>query len=324
MNCNQSPLTRHPQRSPPRFNAYGLLIVCRSRQRAWRRRSISAHNWLPWIWQTRRIVAWRHPLCPLKNAVYFALECGLPGERLVEAEAVFRAGRSKRYSQSTGTIDIPFRGHYCAVLIARHAAEVGSLDGSRFDDVIRALTIANGSRRGTLRLVASSAIGLLAWRTTAVDTEAKNALQKCKKIRDKKKRKKCIKKAKKRNPEPGVELCDGVACPENQKCCPDERCGQECCDNGRACNVVCSGPTGNDYCCDASRPVAICGGCWEAGSIQCEIPGHCCGPNQVCCGDDHCCDKDTQECRLNCGGVEGSNSCCGIGSVLCCPDGIPG
>ena len=125
------------------------------------------------------------------------------------------------------------------------------------------------------------------------------------------------KKKKKQN------LCGGVTCPEGRVCCPDQRCGPRCCANGRACEGACCGPNGNDYCCDETRPMCICGGCWQTGSTQCDHPDHCCSPGQRCCGAppyDHCC-AEGWECKIGCGGIPESATCCLIGAATCCPLG---
>ena len=123
----------------------------------------------------------------------------------------------------------------------------------------------------------------------------------------------------------GACVCGATTCASGQVCCPDKRCGRRCCANGRACNVTCCGPDGNNYCCDASRPVCICGGCWQAGSTQCDDPKHCCGPKQKCCGAppyDHCC-AEGWECWMGCGGIAESATCCKVGATTCCRDGHP-
>ena len=185
------------------------------------------------------------------------------------------------------------------------------MDNSRFDALVRALSTGSGPRRRTLGILAAGALGLLT-QLDREDAEAKD----CKKIKNKKKRKKCLDKAK-------SPTCGGVTCPEGRVCCPDERCGRTCCANGRACDVTCCGPNGNDYCCDASRPVCICGGCWQAGSTQCAHPKHCCSPGQRCCGAppyDHCC-AEGWECWMGCGGDPESAACCKDDAATCCKDG---
>ena len=195
------------------------------------------------------------------------------------------------------------------------------MDGQQFDDLARAWVEGSAPRRNALRFLVGGALGLLGWHSLE-EAAAHDTLKKCKKIKDKKKKKACIKKAKKHADQHAKEtpLCGGLTCPEGQVCCPDKKCGRTCCANGRACNVVCSGPNGNDYCCDATRPAAICGGCWQAGSVQCDDPKHCCGPlSPKCCGNDHCC-ADGWECLVGCPG----NTCCKGGqSPTCCPNGTP-
>lgn len=179
------------------------------------------------------------------------------------------------------------------------------MDADRFDAITRSL-FRSRSRRDAVASLLGSSVGMLGW-VDAQDAAAKN----CKKIKNKKKRKKCLAKAK-------AATCGSVTCAEGQVCCPDKRCGRTCCANGRACNVTCCGPNGNDFCCDASRPMCICGGCWQAGSVQCDDPKHCCGPlSPRCCGNDHCC-ADGWECLVDCPG----NTCCKGGqSPTCCPLG---
>ncbi len=195
------------------------------------------------------------------------------------------------------------------------------MDPSRFDALARSLG-SPASRR--------AAFGLLAVIAAIRGGDAEAA--KCKKPCGECKR--CT-KGKCKPARDGTKCGSGLTCQKGRCRCPsgkppcpnDGKCGLFCCANGRACDVVCSGPNGNDYCCHPSRPVAICGGCWQEGSKACP-QGHqpgCCGPGQVCCGDDHCCDEQTQECRVNCGGVQGSNSCCIKGSGPgCCEGGTAG
>jgi hypothetical protein len=205
------------------------------------------------------------------------------------------------------------------------------MDGPVFDALSRAVAHAR-SRRDVVRLLQGIVLGgplVLVGRT---ETAAK------------KKRKKKHKRRRKHDavpPQPVATVppaspvppapvsCGGVVCPAGELCCPDGRCGPRCCQNGRACTVTCCGPTGGDFCCPADRPVCICGGCWQAGSTQCDTPGHCCAPGLVCCGRDHCCDPVRnlvgEQCLVGCGGDPTSATCClGGQSPRCCPDGVPG
>src|SRR5687767_1951586 len=115
------------------------------------------------------------------------------------------------------------------------------MDDARFDELTRALAT---PRRAAIRLVAGSAIGLLLGCRAVEDAAAHDALTKCKKIKDKKKRKKCIKKVKAHNadhanePQPEctahADCDDGIfctvdTCDEGSNAClstPDDgRCG---------------------------------------------------------------------------------------------------
>jgi hypothetical protein len=71
------------------------------------------------------------------------------------------------------------------------------MDAERFDAITKAL-ITGFSRRSAMRLLASSALGLLGG-SAAPEAAAHDPLKKCRKIKDKAKRKKCLKKAKKHN-----------------------------------------------------------------------------------------------------------------------------
>jgi hypothetical protein len=180
------------------------------------------------------------------------------------------------------------------------------MDPTRFDALAKALG-SPASRRAAFRLIAA----LVALRGRAA------AAARCKKP--------CGEcgRCKKGKCKPAK---DGTACgtgPTRQKgrcACPS---GHVRCPDGRACDVTCSGPNGDDYCCDASRPVAICGGCWHAGSTACTVD-HCCGPDLDCCGGTHCC-ADGWQCVLGCGPERNTATCCRGGqSPRCCPEGTPG
>src|SRR5687768_6013271 len=69
------------------------------------------------------------------------------------------------------------------------------MDANRFDTMARSLA-ASGSRRRALALAISGAFAHL---LTRDDAEAHDLLKKCKKIKNKTKKKKCIKKAKAHN-----------------------------------------------------------------------------------------------------------------------------
>ena len=171
------------------------------------------------------------------------------------------------------------------------------MDGIRFDTLTRAFTPA-GSRRGALALLLSATLGQLGW-STAQDAGARN----CKKINNKKKRKKCLKKAK--GCAAGSRDCNGT-CISQSACCsqsectnlstpctngacnashqcvqvPNNRCqaGAECLLNGR-CATPCAG--------DADCPSCTCGATKEGGSHCRNVVGGTC-PVKTCTSTNDC------------------------------------
>jgi hypothetical protein len=93
------------------------------------------------------------------------------------------------------------------------------MDGDRFDQLLRSLA-ERPSRRAALRLLVGSILGNLVL-LTVTETEAHDKLKKCKKIDDKDKRKKCVKKAKKHN---ATHTTQPSACATGLP-----RCGGDCC-----------------------------------------------------------------------------------------------
>ncbi len=94
------------------------------------------------------------------------------------------------------------------------------MDGHRFDQLIRSFAQRNTARRSALRLAAGSALGVFGW-LSAEDAGAHNALAKCRKIEDKKKRAKCVKAARRHNKqhkEPKPELECDLPCRTSQRC----------------------------------------------------------------------------------------------------------
>jgi hypothetical protein len=139
------------------------------------------------------------------------------------------------------------------------------MDGARFDTLACAFVVA-GTRRRIVAVALAGALGLFG--AQAEQTAAKN----CRKIKDKKKRKKCLAKAK-----PCTPMCAG-------KICGDDGCGGIC---GVPCgaNTVCQG--GSCVCAFAS-----CGGrCCRAGQV-CLVNGSCahsCTSTASCpCPDSDC------------------------------------
>jgi hypothetical protein len=121
------------------------------------------------------------------------------------------------------------------------------MDADRFDTLIRLLRDPH-SRRGAFALALSGALAPLLARE---DTEAHDLLKKCKKIKDAKKKKACIKKAKQHNAQHASET---PAAPPTPSCQPD------------AAATTCAGRCGtvSNNC---GTPVAC---------------GQTCGPHRVC------------------------------------------
>jgi hypothetical protein len=204
------------------------------------------------------------------------------------------------------------------------------MDGAHFDTLARSLATA-GSRRRAITGLISGALGLFG--VLADETAAKN----CKKIRNKKKRKKCLAKAK-CVPRCAGKVCgpDGCggscgSCAGNEGChggtcicvphcggndCGDDGCGGSCgtCSGGRTCQSgQCTCPADQAFCggtcklgCEAgqSHHPITCNCCKDNG-IPCAAPGPdntCCSGNCVDFGDSiyGCFVKDDgQECDFN-------------------------
>jgi hypothetical protein len=99
------------------------------------------------------------------------------------------------------------------------------MDGDRFDSLTRAMTAAGTHRRALVLALGGALAPLLG----IGETDARNKLKKCKKIDDKKRRKKCIKKAK-----------NADSCQDGKKngSESDVDCGGTCprCQGGQICN----------------------------------------------------------------------------------------
>ena len=142
------------------------------------------------------------------------------------------------------------------------------MEPTRFDRLAMTYS-ALGTRRGLVRLLAGSALGgALAPLFGLPQTDAHNALKKCKKINDKAKRKRCVRKAKAHNathiaPAPSgcIPSCGGKECGTNGcdgscgSCATGSFCARGQCVIGQGtCNV------GEDDC--VTRTVDNCGpGC---------------------------------------------------------------
>jgi hypothetical protein len=158
------------------------------------------------------------------------------------------------------------------------------MDDARFDSLTRALSTA-GSRRA-MGLILPGVLALLAW-SGAQDAAAKS----CRKIKDKKKRKKCLAQAVPPPPVPPPTVCTPTCA---GKVCGDDGCGGVCglaCPAGEACVAGrCTCPVGTERCgadCVALCPGAglrnpeTCGCCMPNQSLYCAVgsPSSCCSGN---------------------------------------------
>lgn len=205
------------------------------------------------------------------------------------------------------------------------------MDDSRFDDLTRALA---APRRAALRLGAGGALGLLlGWRAVE-EAAAHNALAKCKKIRDKKKRKTCLRKARAHNnghvenAQPQCTTPDECPSPS-----PDQLCARAVCDGEGKCGIgpktsgtVCRAPAGI---CDATE---FCDGVsldcppdvFRSSTHQCGIPTGDCQRPSFCTGSSANCPpmtfkSPTEVCRAKVRECDRVEFCTG-NSATCPPD----
>ena len=187
------------------------------------------------------------------------------------------------------------------------------MDGSRFDELTRAMAL-KASRRASLKSgLALLTGGLMAGNgaiaearrssstTTAPPAVCPEGMTDC--------GGECC--------DAGMGCCGGVCCSQEQcgwqsaVCCPAETavCGADCCHEGQDCC--------DTECCDG-----VCYGeerCCPHGQEICD--GSCCAPGQSCCGDGCCdgvCANQGQTCCAT--GNVCNDSCCD-GGQTCCGDG---
>lgn len=162
------------------------------------------------------------------------------------------------------------------------------MDGSRFDALTKSLT-ATGSRRGTLGALLVTSLGLLGW-NGAARVQAHDLIGKCKKIEDKDKRKKCLKRARKHKAQhttriagcsTGLPRCGGSCCPAALANATVE-CGEGFDENdnpGFGCTYTCD-PGWED--CDG----IIANGCETHVAVDennCLFCGRACEAGETCC-----------------------------------------
>ena len=145
----------------------------------------------------------------------------------------------------------------CCAATLEHPAWKGSpLDADGFDILARSLTVTGSRRRALLLPLSGVFVSLLrgeAW-------QAAHAAKNCKKIKNKKKRKKCLAKA-------GMPNCD-------RKLCGDDGCGGSCgtCAGNEACQA-------GRCVCVANCSNRVCGsdGCTgSCGTGNCSVTGQSC------------------------------------------------
>jgi hypothetical protein len=176
------------------------------------------------------------------------------------------------------------------------------MDADRLDSLARSLA-RSGRRRTLLCLLTGGALGLAGW-PHADDAAAHNTLKKCKKIEDKKKRKACIKKAKKHNATHTITPITTCTPTCGGRTCGDNGCGGSCgaCGGSSSCiEGICTCPSPQEFCggtcvppCEATQarnPIS-CGCCTRFGnsSVNCdtaaEVSADCCSGK---CDDDGVC-----------------------------------
>jgi hypothetical protein len=186
------------------------------------------------------------------------------------------------------------------------------MDPNRFDTLLRYFS-ATPSRRDALQLLASSALGLLGWAATSEAT-THNTLNKCKKLKNKAKRKKCLKKAKAHNathtaqdptvqlppPDPCAGKAEGASCGTDRACCggtcvnlrtnPNHcgRCGYTCSPNSAG-SAICH--NGGCACPDFGAVCPSGCGCrsrYQGGTFCTALDATCVGAKQCPNGDVDC------------------------------------
>ena len=183
------------------------------------------------------------------------------------------------------------------------------MDEDRFDTLARALRSAP-SRRAALGSLAAGAFGLLGWADPR-QAAAKN----CKKIKNTKKRKKCLAKSGTCQPRDQATTCGLNGCgTKTDNCGNAVECGG--CSSANSCVsgfCTCAGgaPCGTGQTC--------CGdlGCKAALGGVCSIVADCCGTAGATCSGTTCCLKNGASCTQDiaascCTGICNGSGVCGI------------
>jgi len=182
------------------------------------------------------------------------------------------------------------------------------MDDQRFDDLVRSLFSGPAPRRAGLRLLAGGALGLLGLGAPA-RSGAHDPLSRCKKIGDKKKRQKCIKKGKahrRSHADPGPVCTPDCA----SSACGDDGCGGSCgsCEAQPATSCGTTGEcAGGDCALYGTQTVCRPASCGPSSFMQsvlvrearCDGKGACPPSTSADCAPYRC---DSGGCRTSCGG----------------------
>jgi hypothetical protein len=185
------------------------------------------------------------------------------------------------------------------------------MNGSQFDRLVRVLTDRSTTRRALAGGLTGGSVAALFGRAPANEAAAHNPLAACRRIKQKRKRALCVRRARQHNathrtpqpvPLPTPVECVADDCPDPGPCkvraCGDNVCAPENVPNGTSCgsnNETCGGgvccPFGHTTCfgtcvsraCDGS----LLGGCND----RCQAPG------RACCGGLFCRQTDSGQFR---------------------------
>lgn len=188
------------------------------------------------------------------------------------------------------------------------------MDGSQFDDLLRALSRSRRTMLGTALVAGGAITGL-----SAVDAKKKKKKKCAKKCADgccTSKHGKCIKRAQQSSTQCGT---GGEICRTNCEATTTEP--PEICDSG--CAGCCQGnaclPSTDEHCGFQGRACVACGAKEECGlaGTCCGLEGHACTNDDICC-QNRLCNTDLGKCcSTNSGPCESDLDCCNPDSSVC-------
>jgi hypothetical protein len=155
------------------------------------------------------------------------------------------------------------------------------MEPDRFESLLRLLSV-SPSRRSAVRLLGAVVLGS-PFALGGAGTDAHDAVKKCKKLEDKDKKKKCLKKAKKHNAAHCGPNCAG-------KSCGDDGCGGACgiCTGGQTCQGgACACPSGQELCGSNCAPLCPLGFVRKPDCGCCNPGGNCATTADCCSGVCH-------------------------------------